>query len=74
MAVPIEVVAIFGKQIPSLDMESPEYQTVPTWWGSGGDRPLAASKIIRVALTRRFNREAFFLVLSVISIGSERLS
>ena len=52
IAVPIEVVAIFGRQLASLDMKPEEYAAAPTWSGSAGQM-LAADEIIRVALTRR---------------------
>jgi hypothetical protein len=52
VAVPIEVVAIFGKQIASLEMPPAEYEKAPTWM-AGTDHPLPESEIIRIALTRR---------------------
>ena len=52
VAVPIEAVAIFGKQIASLEMPPAEYEKAPTWM-AGTDRPLPESEIIRIALTRR---------------------
>ena len=52
VAVPIEAVAIFGKQIASLEMPPAEYEKAPTWV-VGTDRPLPESEIIRIALTRR---------------------
>ena len=52
VAVPIEAVAIFGKQLASLEMPPGEYEKAPTWM-AGTDRPLPESEIIRIALTRR---------------------
>jgi hypothetical protein len=52
VAVPIEAVAIFGKQLASLEMPPAEYEKAPTWM-AGTDRPLPESEIISVALTRR---------------------
>lgn len=52
VAVPIEAVAIFGRQLASLDMEPKEYAAAPTWPGTGAE-PLADSEIIRIGLTRR---------------------
>ena len=52
MAGPIEVLAIFGRQLASLDMEPKEYASASTWAESGGT-PIPEDEIIRVALTRR---------------------
>jgi hypothetical protein len=52
VAVPIEVVAILGRQIDSIDMEPPDYAAAPTWI-AGTDAPLAASDTVRIALGRR---------------------
>src|SRR5467141_5316832 len=52
VAVPIEAVAILGKEIASLEMPPAEYKKAPTWV-AGTDRPLPESEIIRIALTRR---------------------
>ena len=52
VAVPIEVVALYGKQLASLDMQPPAWAAAPTWV-AGTDRPLAGDEIIRVALTKR---------------------
>ncbi len=52
VAVPIEVVALLGAQIASLDMKPDEYRAAPTWT-AGRDVPLPADAIIRVALTKR---------------------
>jgi hypothetical protein len=52
VAVPIEVVAILGRQIASLDMEPPAYAKAPTWM-PGTDARIADNDMIRIALTRR---------------------
>ena len=52
VAVPIEVVGIFGRQIASLDMEPDEYAEAPTWM-PGADRPIPPEETIRIALARR---------------------
>ena len=49
---PIEVMAIFGRQLASLDMDPKEYASAPTWVDSGGTR-IPDDEIIRIALTRR---------------------
>jgi len=51
VAVPIEVVAIAGRQIESLDLPREAYERLPTW-SAGEDRPIAADEEIRIALTR----------------------
>lgn len=52
VAVPIEVVAILGRQIDSIEMEPPDYAAAPTWI-AGSDAPLAESDMVRIALGRR---------------------
>jgi len=52
VAAPIEVMAIFGRQLASLDMDPSEYASAPTWVESGGT-PIPDDEIIRIALTRR---------------------
>jgi len=52
VAVPIEVVAIVGRQVASLDMQPDAYETAPTWM-PGRDTVIPADEIIRIALTRR---------------------
>jgi hypothetical protein len=52
VAVPIEVVAIAGRQIAALDMTRAEFDTAPTWADAMG-QPLAASETIRIGLYRR---------------------
>lgn len=52
VAVPIEVVAILGRQIASLDMRPAEYAAAPTWT-QGKDLAIPDDDIIRIAITRR---------------------
>jgi PRC-barrel domain len=52
VAVPIEVVAILGRQIASLDMPPSEYKSAATWIGTDA-APLGADESIRIAITRR---------------------
>jgi hypothetical protein len=52
VAVPIEVVAILGRQIASLDMPPAEYAAAPTWT-AGEDVGIPDNDIIRIAITRR---------------------
>jgi hypothetical protein len=52
VAVPLEVVGIFGRQIASLDMKPDEYAAAPTWT-PGAAQPIAAGETIRIALARR---------------------
>lgn len=52
VAAPIEVMAIFGRQLASLDMEPKEYASASTWVDGGGT-PIPDDEIIRIALTRR---------------------
>ena len=52
VAVPIEVVAILGRQIASLDMPPKEYEAAPTW-SNGKDQTIPDDEIIRIALARR---------------------
>jgi len=52
VAVPIEVVAIYGKQIASLDMQPDAYAKAPTWM-RGQEVDLPKDEVIRIALTKR---------------------
>jgi len=52
VAVPIEVVAILGRQIDSLDMKPEEYAKTLTW-SQGQDQTIPDDEIIRIALGRR---------------------
>jgi hypothetical protein len=52
VAAPIEVMAIFGRQLASLDMEPKEYVSASTWVENGGTQ-VPDDEIIRIALTRR---------------------
>ena len=51
VAVPIEAVGIFGRQIAALDMSRQEFAEAPTW-SVGDAKPIAADETIRMALTR----------------------
>jgi hypothetical protein len=52
VAVPVEAVAILGKEIASVEMPPGEYEKAPTWM-AGTDCPFPKSENIRIALTRR---------------------
>jgi hypothetical protein len=52
VSVPIEVVAILGRQLASLDMVPADYEAAPTWV-EAGDRDIPPDEIIRIAITRR---------------------
>jgi hypothetical protein len=52
VAVPLEVVAIYGRQLASLEMKPDEYKKAPTWV-EGRDTRLGDNETIRVALMRR---------------------
>jgi hypothetical protein len=52
VAAPIEVMAILGRQLASLDMDPKEYASAPAWVDSGGTQ-VPDDEIIRIALTRR---------------------
>lgn len=52
VAVPIEVVAILGRQIDSLDMGPKDYEAAPIW-SQGQDQTIPDDEIIRIALGRR---------------------
>jgi hypothetical protein len=52
VAVPIEVVAIGGRQLAALDMTREEFEAAPSWDGQDGQR-LATTEIVRVGLYRR---------------------
>ena len=51
VAVPIESVGIFGRNIASLDMSPQDYPQAPTWSGAGA-QPLPATETVRIGLTR----------------------
>jgi hypothetical protein len=51
VAVPIEAVAILGRQLASLDMMPEEYAAAPTW--TGGGEVIAPDEKILIGLTRR---------------------
>jgi hypothetical protein len=50
--VPIEAVAILGRQVAALDMPRAAFDTAPTWYGSSSV-PLGNDDIIRIAITSR---------------------
>jgi PRC-barrel domain len=52
VAVPVEAVAILGRQLASLDMMPKEYAAAPTWTGAGGE-VIAPDEKILIGLTRR---------------------
>ena len=52
VAVPIEAVAILGRQLASLDMQPAEYAVAATWTGAGAEL-LGHDEKILVGLTRR---------------------
>jgi hypothetical protein len=52
VAVPIEVVAIAGRQIAALDMTRAEFHDAPTW-DDPSSQMLSASERIRIGLYRR---------------------
>lgn len=52
VAIPIEVVAIAGRQVAALDMDRAAFDATPAWAGDGSTA-LAASDMIRIALYKR---------------------
>jgi hypothetical protein len=52
VAVPIELVAIAGRQLAALDMKRGEFDSAPAW-NDPGSRPLSPSETIRIGLYRR---------------------
>lgn len=52
VSVPIEVVAILGRQLASLDMAPAEYEAAPTWIDAS-NVSIPPDEIIRIAITRR---------------------
>lgn len=52
VAVPIEAVALYGRQLASLDMQPAAYAAASTWV-AGTERPIATDEVIRVAVTKR---------------------
>ena len=50
--VPIEVVAILGRQIAALDMAREDFAAAPTWTEANG-RDIPPDERIRLAITRR---------------------
>ena len=52
VAVPIETVAILGRQINALEMLPEDFDRAPTWNDAGG-RDIAPDATIQIAITRR---------------------
>jgi hypothetical protein len=52
VAVPIEVVAIAGRQIASMDMSWADFDRAPTWTGTGAVK-LSPDEKIRIGLYKR---------------------
>ena len=52
VAVPIEVVAIAGRQVAALDMDRPAFDAAPTW-KEGQATALDGAETIRIALYKR---------------------
>lgn len=50
--VPIETVAILGRQIAALDMEREAFAAAPTWSEADGS-DIPAGEMVRIAITRR---------------------
>jgi hypothetical protein len=51
VAVPIQFVGIFGRNIASLDMSRQDFAEAPTWSGAGA-KPIPTTETIRIGLTR----------------------
>jgi hypothetical protein len=52
IAVPIEVVAIAGRQLAALDMPRTEFDAAPAWLDTAS-QPIPANETIRIALYKR---------------------
>ena len=52
VAVPIEVVAIAGRQLAALDMTRAEFEAAPAW-NDPQSQPIAAGETIRIGLYKR---------------------
>ena len=52
VAVPIETVAILGRQINALEMLPEDFDKAPTW-NESGEQDIAADATIQIAITRR---------------------
>ena len=50
--VPIELVAMLGRQVAALDMDREAFEKAPTWYGQNSE-PIGPNEIIRIAITRR---------------------
>jgi hypothetical protein len=51
VAVPIETVAILGRQVAALDFSRADFAAAPAWMAHG--TPLAGDETVRIAVTRR---------------------
>ncbi len=51
VALPIEFVGIFGRNIASLDMSRQDFAEAPTWSGADA-QPIPTTETIRIGLTR----------------------
>lgn len=52
VAMPVEVVAMLGRQVVAVDMPSAEFEMAPTYYGSGAEA-LDPDTVIRVGVMRR---------------------
>jgi hypothetical protein len=50
--VPIELVAMLGRQVAAVDMSREQFEQAATWYGSNSE-PIDANETIRVAIMRR---------------------
>jgi len=50
--VPLETVAILGRQIGVLDIDRKDFPTLPTWQGTGATG-ISPDETIRIAIARR---------------------
>jgi hypothetical protein len=51
VAVPIETVAILGRQVAALDFSRADFAAAPAWMAHG--TPLAGDETVHIAVTRR---------------------
>jgi hypothetical protein len=52
IALPIEAIGIYGRQIAALDITPQDIKATPRWT-MGNDRPIAPDETIRIALARK---------------------
>jgi hypothetical protein len=50
--VPLETVAILGRQIGVLDIDRKDFPSLPTWHGAGASG-ISPDETIRIAIARR---------------------